>query len=117
MTRVVLKAGHSTTHHNSKNKAGLPGGRVSSAYAQAFWKRQQGLLKTDAQDARSLARFGKGLSGAVACRSEAQDRRRGLQARREQVRWMVEGERKRLQVASPWGRASLERTIAHLEQE
>ncbi len=119
LQRIVLETsgGYEEAVLAFLREAGLPVVRVSSAYARAFLKSQQGQLKTDARDARSLARFGKVLSGAVGCRSEAQDRWRGLQARREQVRWMLEAERKRLQGASPWGRASLERTIAHLEQE
>ncbi len=91
--------------------------RVNSVRARAFLKSQQGLLKTDARDARSLARFGKVVPEAGLTRSEVQEELRRVHARREQVRAMLEAERKRAQVVSPRVRPSVERMIEALEQE
>ena len=99
--------------------AGLPVVVVPPQQAAHFARSLRPYLKTDAADARALARFGVVYEApAPAPASSAQAELKALWARREQVVRMVEAEKKRLRTAGhPLVRASVERMMEALEAE
>jgi transposase len=100
-------------------QAGVPMAIVPPQRARYFAKSLRGNLKTDRVDARVLARFASCYPAPEATEVPAvQASLKELWARREQLVQALEAEQKRLQVAThPLVRASLERTIAVVQEE
>jgi transposase len=100
-------------------QAGVPVVIVPPQRARYFAKSMRGNLKTDRVDAQLLARFASCYPVPEMPETPAmQAQLKELWARREQLVQALESEKKRLQVAMhPLIRASLERTIAHLQAE
>jgi len=92
---------------------------VPTQRARYFAKSLRGNLKTDRVDAQMLARFARcypvpDTPDLLAVQAQLKE----LGARREQLVQALEAEKKRLQVAThPLVRASLERTIAVVQEE
>lgn len=97
--------------------ASLPVAIVNPRQVREFARSQGRLAKTDAIDARILARFGEVLRPAPAkLNSEAEEQLRALELRRRQLVGMIVAERNRLS-ASPRTAARIEEHLRWLEGE
>ena len=125
VTLIVLEAtgGYEAAVAGTLQAAGLPVAIVNPRQARDFAKALGFLAKTDALDARVLARF----AAVLAERSDlervikplADADRRELQAqllRRRQLIGMLTAERQRLSIAHPVTRGDLEQTIRFLKK-
>ena len=117
--RVLLSGGVEKSIVHALQQAGVPMAIVPPQRARYFAKSLRGNLKTDRVDARVLARFASCYPAPEATEVPAvQASLKELWARREQLVQALEAEQKRLQVAThPLVRASLERTIAGVQEE
>src|SRR3990172_6375714 len=97
--------------------ANLPVAIVNPRQVREFARSQGRLAKTDAIDARILARFGEVLRPAPAKRSsEAEEQLRALELRRRQLVGIVVAERNRLS-ASPRTAGGIEEHLRWLEED
>lgn len=122
---IVLEAsgGYEATAAGALQAAGLPVAIVNPRQARDFAKALGLLAKTDAIDARVLARFAALLAARPdlerVVKPLADAERRELQARllrRRQLIGMLSAERQRLSIAHPINRPDLEETIRFLKK-
>lgn len=116
---IVLEAsgGYERLAARRLREAGLPVAVVNPRQVRDFARSTGQLAKTDAIDARVLARFAEAVRPPVSRASnESQEQLRELEQRRRQVVEMMTAERNRLQQA-PRTKGSIEKHLRWLEEE
>ena len=118
-TLIVMEAtgGLETLLYAALTTAGLPAVVMNPRQVRDFAKALGTLAKTDALDARILARFGAAIQPAVRPMKDAMTQElTALVTRRRQLLAMQTAEKTRLQQAAKWIRKDIKAHIASLEK-
>ena len=116
---IVMEAtgGLETLLYAALTTAGLPAVVMNPRQVRDFAKALGTLAKTDALDARILARFGAAIQPAVRpMKDETTQELTALVTRRRQLLAMLTAEKTRLQQAAKWIRKDINAHIASLEK-
>ena len=117
-TLIVMEAtgGLETLLYAALTTAGLPAVVMNPRQVRDFAKALGTLAKTDALDARILARFGAAIQPAVRpMKDDTTQELTALVTRRRQLLAMLTAEKTRLQQAAKWIRKDIKAHIASLE--